>query len=164
MADTIKKNFPHVPDRISGLIDLAYNLWWSWNPDEKMVFKQLNPHAWIRNIHNPVKMLLDIPEETLIAASKNPLYLRHYDLAISRFRHELNQKNRWYTEQFSNDRSLRHRLFFCRIWPAALPPILCGRAWFSRRRSPERVQRPRFAARCGWFHVLGGISSPAYWT
>ena len=106
MADTIKKEFPQVPDRISGLIDLAYNFWWSWNPDVKMVFKQLNPHAWIRNIHNPVKMLLELPEETLIAASKNPLYLRHYDLAISRFRHELNQKNGWFTGHFSNARGL----------------------------------------------------------
>jgi starch phosphorylase len=105
VADTVKE-FPNVPERISGLIDLAYNIWWSWNPDAKMVFKQLNPHAWIRNVHNPVKMLLELPEETLIAASKNPLYLHHYDLAISRFQHDLNQKkNSWFTGHFSNDRS-----------------------------------------------------------
>jgi starch phosphorylase len=30
--DTIKDRFPHLPDRIAGLGELAYNLWWSWHP------------------------------------------------------------------------------------------------------------------------------------
>jgi starch phosphorylase len=100
VSDKINKDFPHVPERISGLIELSYNLWWSWNPAVKMVFKYLNPQAWIDSIHNPVKMLQDLPEETLVAASKNAIYLRHYDLVMSRFRHELNQKNSWFTEHF----------------------------------------------------------------
>ena len=104
MADTTNIEFPQVPDRISGLVDLAYNIWWSWNPDVRMVFKQLNAYAWKANFHNPVKMLLDFPEETLIAASENPQYLRHYDLAISRFRQERNNKQNWFTEHYSNDR------------------------------------------------------------
>ena len=58
-ADKFRKDFSHVPERISGLVDLAYNLWWSWNPAAKMVFKQLNPQAWVESIHNPVRMLTD---------------------------------------------------------------------------------------------------------
>ena len=100
-SERMQREFPHVPERISGLVDLAYNLWWSWNPAVKMVFKQLNPRAWIESIHNPVKMLKELPEETLINASKNPRYLRHYDIVMSRFRHELHQKNSWFTEHFS---------------------------------------------------------------
>jgi len=45
--DWLHRQFPHVPDRISGLVDLAYNLWWSWNPEGKMVFKRLNTQAWV---------------------------------------------------------------------------------------------------------------------
>ncbi len=66
-----------------------------------MVFKNLNPQAWVESIHNPVKMLREIPEETLIAASKNPLYLRHYDLVMALFRKEMDQNN-----------SLVYRTFF----------------------------------------------------
>lgn len=105
-TDRIRKKFSHVPDRISGLVDLSFNLWWSWNPAVKMVFKRLNPQAWIDSIHNPVKMLHELPEETLQAASKNPQYLRHYDMVMSRFRHELNRKNNGFTGEFSNNHDL----------------------------------------------------------
>ena len=69
MADKLRAQYTHVPDRISGLIDLAYNLWWSWNPAVQRVFAQLNPQAWLESIHNPVRMLRSLPEETLIRAS-----------------------------------------------------------------------------------------------
>lgn len=106
MADSGRKGFSHVPERISGLVDLAYNLWWSWNPAVKLVFKQLNPLAWSESIHNPVRMLHELPEETLLAAAKNPVYLRHYDLVMSRFRHELENRNSWFVSRIRDDRDL----------------------------------------------------------
>jgi len=107
----MKKMFPQVPERISGLIDLAYNLWWSWNPAVKMVFKRLNPQAWVESIHNPVKMLRALPEETLIAASKNPAYLRHYDLVMSRYRHEMQKNHSWFSEHCAHKDDLNIAYF-----------------------------------------------------
>jgi len=109
--DKIKTEFPQVPERISGLVDLAYNLWWSWNPAVKMVFKRLNPQAWVENIHNPVRMLRTLPEETLIAASKNPAYLRHYDLVMTRFRHEMENRHNWFSEHYPHDHDLNIAYF-----------------------------------------------------
>jgi len=106
MADLGRKGFSHVPERISGLVDLAYNLWWSWNPAVKLVFKQLNPTAWSESVHNPVRMLHELPEETLLAAAHNPQYLRHYDIVMSRFRHELDAKNSWFASRYTHDRDL----------------------------------------------------------
>jgi len=101
-----KKYFSHVPDRISGLVDLSYNLWWSWSPEAKMVFKQLNVHAWIESVHNPVKMIRNLPVELLERAAKNPQYLRHYDLVMERFVKEMHNNNKWFTEQTHFGRSL----------------------------------------------------------
>nr|WP_319375484.1 alpha-glucan family phosphorylase [uncultured Methanoregula sp.] len=109
--DKIRKMFPQVPERISGLVDLAYNLWWSWNPEVKMVFKRLNPQAWIESIHNPVKMLRSLDEETLLAASKNPVYLRHYDLVMSRYQHEMIKNHSWFSENYSGDHDLNIAYF-----------------------------------------------------
>jgi starch phosphorylase len=106
MAESSRKGFSHVPERISGLVDLAYNLWWSWNPAVKLAFKQLNPLAWSESVHNPVRMLHELPEETLLAAAKNPLYLRHYDIVMSRFRHELDIRNRWFASRNTHDHNL----------------------------------------------------------
>jgi glycogen phosphorylase len=105
-SDALKNKFPYVPDRLSGLIDLAYNLWWSWNPAVKMVFKQLNPQAWVESIHNPVKMLHALPEETLIAASKNSAYLRHYDIVMAQYRYEMKYRHHWFSEHFPENRGL----------------------------------------------------------
>lgn len=106
MTDPHRKGFEHVPERIGGLVDLAYNLWWSWNPAAKLVFKQLNPIAWGESVHNPVRMLRELPEETLLAAAKNPQYLRHYDIVMCRFRHELDTRKSWFATRLSHDRNL----------------------------------------------------------
>jgi starch phosphorylase len=92
--------FSHVPERISGLVELAYNLWWSWHPAARMLFKQLNRQAWKENLHNPVKMLLDIPVEFLDKAVENPRYLHHYDLIMDRFRRYMQFRSSWFSDQY----------------------------------------------------------------
>ena len=38
----IPRIFPDLPERIAGLEELAENLWWSWHPTARMLFKMLN--------------------------------------------------------------------------------------------------------------------------
>jgi starch phosphorylase len=101
-----ERYFPHVPERISGLIDLSYNLWWSWTPEAMMLFRQLNVHAWIESVHNPVKMLQQLPPTLLHEAAKNPQYLRHYDIVMERFDREIHQKNTWFAARTPSPRFL----------------------------------------------------------
>ena len=67
----IKDKFPHLPEEISGLRDLAYNLWWSWHPEGRELFKLLNRQGWFLSNHNPVKMLNRMSEKELEAAASN---------------------------------------------------------------------------------------------
>ena len=46
-----------VPQRLSGLKDLAYNLWWSWHPEARALFKEINLALWSTMHHNPVGLL-----------------------------------------------------------------------------------------------------------
>lgn len=78
--------FPNLPPRIDGLGELAENLWWSWHPEARMLFKMLNRRRWKESIHNPDKMLKEIPEEMLLAASLDDEFLAHYDSVLSQFR------------------------------------------------------------------------------
>lgn len=84
--------FPHIPKRLQGLEELAENLWWSWHPAARMVFKTLNRQIWKESIHNPDKTLRELSTEVLEEASKDKEYLRHYDLVLSRFRKYMAQK------------------------------------------------------------------------
>ncbi len=62
---TIKPLLPHLPRHLEGLETLAENLWWSWNPGARMLFKTLDRQAWKESGHNPDKMLRDFPPELL---------------------------------------------------------------------------------------------------
>ncbi len=87
MNENIQQNeFPNLPDRIIGLGELAENLWWSWHPEARMLFKMLDRQAWKESGHNPDKMLKEIPKEILESTANNPDYLRHYEVVLSRFK------------------------------------------------------------------------------
>ena len=84
--------FPNLPQRIDGLGVLAENLWWSWNPAARMLFKTLDRQAWKESIHNPDKMLKELPGAILETAARNPDYLRQYDAVMSRFKKYMQEK------------------------------------------------------------------------
>ena len=53
----VQSLFPHLPQRLAGLEELAENLWWCWNPGARMIFKTLDRQACKESGHNPDKML-----------------------------------------------------------------------------------------------------------
>jgi starch phosphorylase len=100
--DKLRDKFSNIPDRISGLADLAYSLWWSWHPAVRMLFKMLDRPVWKESGHNPVKMLTYLPREVLESFAKDPEYLQHYDVVLSRFQKEMSAKECWFTENITD--------------------------------------------------------------
>jgi glycogen phosphorylase len=57
------------------LRELAQNLWWSWQPDIRAIFRELDPEIWRVVYHNPVALLQRVaPEE--IARRVNDLEMQ----------------------------------------------------------------------------------------
>ena len=75
---------PLLPSRISRLEELARDLWWSWTPDARNIFRTLDYPLWRLTAHNPVKMLRLISPERLEGALGDPEWLATYDSAIAR--------------------------------------------------------------------------------
>jgi starch phosphorylase len=92
----LKDKFPHLPERISGLRDLAYNMWWSWNPDARALFKLLSRQGWYLSSHNPVKMVNMMDAESLEKAAKDPHFIRHYDAVMARYESYMNISAGWF--------------------------------------------------------------------
>src|SRR5262245_16684088 len=61
-----------LPSRIAGLHELASNLWWSWNPSAREVFRMLDYSTWRLTDHNPLKMLSLLSAERLEEAACDP--------------------------------------------------------------------------------------------
>jgi len=121
--DSMKDKFPKIPERIAGLGELAYNLWWSWNPAARMLFKSLDRQAWKESVHNPVRMLREMPVGILESVLNNPHYLKNYDEAMSEFNLYMEAHSCWFTENitgsvclpvayFSAEYGLHHSLPF----------------------------------------------------
>lgn len=97
--------FPNLLQRLIGLGELAENLWWSWHPAARMLFKMLDRQAWKENGHNPDKMLKELPREILESAANDPEYLNHYDVVLAQFREDIGAKESCLGENLAGQKS-----------------------------------------------------------
>ena len=68
-----------LPERLHRLEELAVDLWWSWHPEARAVFRRLDYTLWRATAHNPVRMLRLIPPDKLqeaIDSSNFPIMVR----------------------------------------------------------------------------------------
>ena len=96
-----EKFLVNIPEKLSGLVDIAYNLWWSWHPEARMLFKTINRVVWKESGHNPIRMLGDLPKDTLRVMQENEDYLRMYDDVLAGFNRDIEKKVCWFTEHIS---------------------------------------------------------------
>ena len=77
--------FPIMPSRINRLFELAYNLWWSWQPEARALYSTLDPDLWEEVGHNPVRFLSEVHPERLEAAANQADYLERFDKILASF-------------------------------------------------------------------------------
>lgn len=85
-----------LPRRIRRLGELAYNLWWTWNPDVQRLFKRIDIDLWEQTNHNPIRFLRQVELPKLNAVAHDSYYLDFYDRAILAFTRYMNNDNTWY--------------------------------------------------------------------
>jgi glycogen phosphorylase len=85
-----------LPNRIHRLHELALDLWWSWRPTARQVFRRLDYGLWRGTAHNPVRMLRTIDEARLAAAAEDPKFLALYDEAIAGLEEARTAKRTWW--------------------------------------------------------------------
>ena len=74
-----------LPQRIGRIEDVAYNLWWTWNPSARALFKSMDMTLWRETNHNPVRMLGKMRAADLRDRAKDPAFLQAYDSVIAQF-------------------------------------------------------------------------------
>lgn len=84
-----------LPRRISRLGELAYNLWWTWNPESQRLFTRIDPELWERVYHNPVRFLRQVERPKLNAVTNNRYYLDFYDRMLRAFDQYMQAENTW---------------------------------------------------------------------
>jgi starch phosphorylase len=91
---------PKIPERIGRLEELANNLWWSWHPEARNVFRALDYQLWKSSSHNPVRELQEVSPETLQTAVADPYFLALYDSVMSTFDADISASNTWFNSKY----------------------------------------------------------------
>jgi len=69
--------FPSIPEPLSFLETLSWNLWWCWHIDAIELFRRINPKLWRESGRNPILFSTLIPQERLKELAEDQAYLAH---------------------------------------------------------------------------------------
>lgn len=89
-----------LPERIQRLAELAYNLWWTWEPEAARVFGRLDYDLWGRLGHNPIRLLREVGRPRLNQAAEDKEYLANYDHMLAQFDIYMNKKDTWTSQTY----------------------------------------------------------------
>ena len=89
-----------IPERLQRLPELATDLWWTWNPQAREVFRKLDYPLWRQTAHNPVLMLQQISQEMLNLAAEDERYLPVYDSAVEALDAARSARDTWWQHRY----------------------------------------------------------------
>jgi len=94
---------PSLPKKLSALIDIAYNLYWTWNQDAVELFRRLDRELWDSLNHNPVMLLGKVSQERLLEVANDDGFMAHLARVDSDLKAYLNE-NTWYQKNYKKEK------------------------------------------------------------
>ncbi|MCX6966458.1 MAG: alpha-glucan family phosphorylase [Verrucomicrobia bacterium] len=84
---------PKLPVELEPLREMVFNLWWTWEPDARNLFRSLDPELWSRTNHNPVRMLQLCRQARLVEVAMDDDFLREMDRVYGQFKAYMARKD-----------------------------------------------------------------------
>ena len=90
----------NLPPSLEKLEVLAKNLWFSWNPDVRDLFREIDLNTWRNCGRNPVKFLQMADPQKIDEFSTNPAYLEKLQKSWERFNQYLENPKTAYAKNY----------------------------------------------------------------
>ncbi len=84
-----------LPRRINRLGELAYNLWWTWQPNAMRLFSRIDNDMWESLSHNPILLLRQVERAHINEVAQDNEYLARYDRVFEEFDSYLAESSSW---------------------------------------------------------------------
>lgn len=81
-----------IPSELQKLAEIARNIWWSWNSEAVILFRDLDPELWKEVGLNPVLLLERMSFEKLEAISKDKAIIKRMNDIYAKFRAYVDEK------------------------------------------------------------------------
>lgn len=105
------KVVPKLPEQIKRLKDLAYNFYFSWHPEVRDLFIEIDKEVWKFVNHNPVKFLHEVQQKRLEEKARDESFLEKYKQALSGFDKYMQTEKTWFSSNFPEYRG-QHIAYF----------------------------------------------------
>src|SRR5262245_19918282 len=76
---------PILPAALEPLREMSFNLWWTWEPAARRLFRHLDHELWNRTNHNPVRMLQLSRQSRLEELAQDKTFLRELKQVFEEF-------------------------------------------------------------------------------
>ena len=76
---------PKLPAELEPLRKILLNLWWTWQPQARALFRHLDPELWDKTNHNPLRMHQLCRQARLTEVSQDDDFLREMQGVYSKF-------------------------------------------------------------------------------
>ncbi len=93
---------PALPQPLERLRDIAYNLWWTWEPSAIELFIRLDRDLWEESGENPIRLMATISQERLEERAQEESYLAHLDRVASKLDHYLKNEGTWFGDTYGD--------------------------------------------------------------
>lgn len=84
-----------VDKRVQHIHDLAYNLWWGWNPPAQSLFEALAPQVWRESNHNAIAVIQSVSRDELNARLKESRLSQLANDVLTDFHYYLEREKTW---------------------------------------------------------------------
>jgi starch phosphorylase len=90
-----------IPESLSRLYELAYNVRWSWDHETIELFRRMDRDLWEETNHNPVKMLGMLSQNKLNALGREESFLAHFERVTRAYDGYVQTGNKaWYPQEY----------------------------------------------------------------
>src|SRR5438045_3064702 len=84
---------PTLPAALEQLREVSFNVWWTWEPSARRLFRHLDPELWNRTNHNPIRMLQLSRQARLEELGSDKTFLRELKLVYDAFQKYLTRQD-----------------------------------------------------------------------
>ncbi len=84
---------PKLPSALEPMREMVYNLWWTWEPSARRLFRYLDIPLWDETNHNPLRMLQMCRQARLTEVAGDEHFLKDLKEVYSRYRSYMERKD-----------------------------------------------------------------------
>jgi len=89
-----------IPDELSKLRDIAYNLWWSWNSDAIDLYREIDLALWEKLNKNPVRFLKEVSQKKLEDKVHDQDYMERYKNVVNSYNSYMEETDTWFSRTY----------------------------------------------------------------